>query len=560
MEQKKLKQIVTFFILCWSLLANAQYLPKDDAKLNYNQIYFEYPYNVNAKLFKLILAYDSSQLKNDFNSYSILTKTDRTPATLVKDLQFGKKYKWYIETTLKSGETLKSEAHYFTLLNTSYNDTSLYKRKINYNHKSEIQDGIIWCDFSHCAFDRSGKLVWFMPTDNSEFKESSRVRDIRFQKDGTFTFIKNPGAMHANLDISSIWEAPLSGEHFEKFKNGYHHSMEKLPNGNYMLLAYDYVELEKTDAKDTLTNRVELVNLIEFNQYKEIVWIWEMRESFPLDILAVPKENDRGIINAHCNAFSVDKNNEFIFIGFRDISRIIKIDKKSKKIVAAYGKKLNDADSLVYPTTLFSYHHDTRVLNDNSIMVLNNNDFNAGQIASVEIFKQPKTKSDIIKPIWSFKFNFDTINNGKSLKLGNVKILDNGNYLINEGSSNRIVEITKNKKVLWDMMLYRKDKEKNKWVNFGSYRIDFSTSLYPYYFSAAITNNMVTIFNEGDFKDNYKIEVLNKDQLVIETIVSKKLIAPQELIHLKYQTLSNAAKSLKITSLQSEKEKKIMLN
>jgi hypothetical protein len=41
-----------------------------------------------------------------------------------------------------------------------------------------------------------------------------------------------------------------------------------------MVLAYDYAELEKTDQNDTLTNRVELVNLIEFNVKGEIVWIW----------------------------------------------------------------------------------------------------------------------------------------------------------------------------------------------------------------------------------------------------------------------------------------------
>lgn len=554
MVKVKLKYIVSFLIINVAFKAHSQYLPKDGAKLNYNQIYFEYPYIEDAVNYKLYLAEDTTENKSDFKNL-INVYTDATPALRVNNLSFGKNYKWYIETTTKLEGTQKSEIHYFSILNSIYNDTSLYKRRINYTSKNTT-NGIIWCDFSHCAFDRKGNIVWFMPTENSEYKETSRVRDIRFQKDGTLTFIKNPDALHTSLDIQTIWKAPLTGENSEKYKTGYHHSFEKLNNGNYMVLAYDFVELEKIDKTDTLVNKVELVNLIEFNHKHEIVWIWEMREQFPLDILAIPKENGRGIINAHCNAFSIDKENKYIYIGFRDISRIIKIEKSTKKIVASFGKKLNESDSLVTQTDLFSFPHDAKILSNNQIMVLNNNDFFAEKISSIEVFEQTKNKQANIKPVWDFKFNFDTLNSGKSLKLGNVKLLDNGNYLINEGSSNRIVEITKNKKILWDMMLYRYDLEKKKWTNAGPYRIDYSSSLYPYYYTLSTAKNSqkkttFTIFNEGDYEDSYICELFDESGKIKLATIKTPTIKSQnkQNIHFNFETSNKNL--IKIKSIES---------
>jgi hypothetical protein len=131
--------MINFIVTC-----RAQFLPKDDVKLNYNQIYFEYPYNENAVFYKVYLAFDSNQTKSDFKNYLINTYNDKTPATRINDLQFGKKYKWYVETNLKSGEKINSDIHYFSILKTHYIDTAQFKRKINYNKKGKIKEGVIW--------------------------------------------------------------------------------------------------------------------------------------------------------------------------------------------------------------------------------------------------------------------------------------------------------------------------------------------------------------------------------------------------------------------------------
>ena len=454
---------------------------------------------------------------------------------------------------------------HFSSLNTHYTDTNEFKRKINYNKKDKIKEGIIWCDFSHCAFDRNGNVVWFIPTEIMDYNEKRRIRDFKFQKDGTITFIKNPEALHTTMDIKTIWKAPLVGENNYPYRDGYHHNFEKMPNGNYIALAYDYVELEKADKIDTLTNRVELANIVEFNNRGEIVWLWEMRNHFPLDVLEIPKDADgRAIINAHCNALSVDKENKYIYLGFRDISRVIKIEKSTKNIVASFGKKLNKADSTVFETDIFNFPHNAAVLKNNDIMILNNNDSRNGKISSVEIFKQPKKITDKIKSSWSFKFNFDSLNSGKSFKLGNVKILDNGHFLINQGSNNRIVEITKNKEVLWDMMIYRKDSTLKKWVDFGSYKIDYSSSLYPFYFSIATDKTLnkksyLVIFNEGDYNDSYEFEItdVSSDKILTKGIIKSLKFGEKRKYSFLHQPNSNYL--IKVISINSRKTKFIKM-
>ena len=522
MEIIKNKYVVFFFMINFILPVSAQFLPKDDAKLNYNQIYFEYPYNENAVFYNIYLAIDSSQAKSDFKNYLINTYKDKTPAARIDELQFGKKYKWYVETNLKSGEKINSDIHYFSILNTVYNDTTKYSVKQYYNKKDKIEDGLIWCDHLHCALNRKGKVVWFIPPLNSDFKEDRQIRDFRFQKNGTVTFISEPEAYHTDRDLNIIWKGPNDGK-ISKAKNEfYHHCFELLLNGNYMALGNEYLELERTDSKDTVSRKVELATLIEYNRFGEIVWSWKMIDHFPLDLLASNEGN--AVMNPHCNSFSIDKENKFIYLGFRDISRVIKIDKVSGKIVSSYGKKLNKTDTVLNETSIFSHPHDATILSNNRLMVLNNNEVSKGKISSLEIMNLPNNTTNKIKSVFSFKFNFDTLTNGKSMKLGGAKILTNGNFLINEGVINRIIEVTKSKELLWDLMIYKKNSAAQEWSNFPQYNIDYSTSLYPYYFSIntpKILNKKltITIFNEGDFSDTYQIDLIDENN---NRIISNK--------------------------------------
>lgn len=450
-------------------------MPKDDVKLNYNQIYFEYPFNKNAKYYKLHLAYDSTENKQDFSSFSIKTQTEKASSAKIEGLTFGRKYKWFVETILKNNEVVKSEIHYFSLYYCPYADTSKYKFKQYYNKKDQIEDGIIWLDHMHCAIDRNLNVVWFLAPIIDDFKEEKQIRDFRIYNDETISFISDGEAYHITKDLNIIWKAPNDGKVSGEKKENYHHSFEKLHNGNYMILGNQFIELEKTDTKDTADRRIEFCTLIEYNINKDIIWNWKLIDHMPLDLLANPETNF--IYNTHCNSLSISKDGRKILLGFRDLSRIIEIDKENGKIVRSFGKKLNQTDTLVYETDLFRFPHDAKYLDNETISVLNNNDIKNNKISSLVYLKLSNKNNKKITLIWDFKFDFDKYTTGKSSKLGNFVLLPNKNLLINEGAINRIVEINPNKKIpLWDLMV-TKNYGNSGWSDFPNYRVFFTKKL-----------------------------------------------------------------------------------
>lgn len=450
-------------------------MPKDDAKLNYNQIYFEYPFIKNAKFYKLHLAYDSIDNKQDFTSFLIKTQTEKASFTKIDGLTFGRKYKWFIETTLKNNEVVKSEIHYFSLYYCPYADTSKYKFKQYYNNKNQIEDGIIWLDHMHCAIDRSLNVVWFIAPIIDDFKEEKQIRDFRIYSDGTISFISEGNAYHITKDLNIIWKAPSNENITGEKKPNYHHSFEKLSNGNYMILGNQFIEIEKVDTKDTSSKSIEFTALIEYNKNKEVVWSWKLIDNMPLDLLANTETN--GIFNTHCNSFSISKKGDKILLGFRDISRIIEIEKSSGKILRSFGKKLNKTDTLVFETDLFKYPHDAKYISDNLISVLNNNDPKNGAISSLDFYTLPLNKKQTLTRKFYFKFDFDKITSGKSTKLGNAIILSNKNILINQGVVSRIVEInSKTKMPLWDLVI-TKNYGNGGWNIFPIYRVYFTKKI-----------------------------------------------------------------------------------
>jgi hypothetical protein len=534
-------------------------LPKDDAKLNYNQILFEYPWHEKAIVYKVFVAFDTVPDKKDFSSSFYKAYTDKSPGHRIEGLPFGKKYKWYVETTFSNGEKQNSEIHHFSVLNTIYADTSKFRTTQNYNKKEKITDGLIWCDQLHCALDRKGKLVWFIPALNKDFKEERQIRDFRIQNDGTLTFISEPEAYHTDRDLNIIWKGPNTGKVNGDSTEFYHHAFELQKNGNYMVMGNQFVELERMDSKDTVSRKVEMATLIEYNPKGDIVWSWKMTDHFPLDLLASGKGNN--VMNPHGNSFFIDKEGKYIYAGFRDISRIIKIEKATGKIVASYGEKLNKTDTTVITTDLFRLQHDATLPDGNTMMVLNNNDVAKRKTSSVEIFTLPDAKNKTIKPIWSFKFDFDTLTTGRSLKMGGIEQMENGNLLVNEGAANRIFEVTKNKEVLWDLMIFKKDN--GSWSHLPQYNIDFTRSLYAYYFIPAVYGNPgqkggVVIFNKGDYADSYLVEVRDEEDKVVFT--GKTAIVKPEAKTSVNLKIPSGKYTIKIRSVKSGLLKAIVIN
>ncbi len=485
----------------------------------------------------------------------IVKQQDNTPLQLVKNLKLGKKYKWFVETTLRGNKKIKSNYFYFSILNTKMTNTKLYKAIQHYNKKDKIQEGIIWCDIYRCAVDRGGNIVWFMAPEHLDLINSKTVRDFKLYADGSMTFVHQPYASHTDIDLNTIWKAPYKGTVSESEREDYHHALTLLPNGNYMVLGNEKVNF----SNDTATSdAINFCNIIEFDKAGNIVWSWRMKDYFPYEYLINSKvKTQHGVADPHANSFTIDEKNNTIYLSFRDISRIIKIDRTTKKIIASYGIKLQDEDD-VFETDLFRLQHDIQLLENNDMLIFNNNDIDNGKISCIEIVHFPVSKKDSFQLKWKFDLNYDKESTGKVKRMGGVKIMPNGNYLICEGSSNRVVEINQKKEIVWDFALRQVDSLGKVDDKFEIYRANFSSSLFPNYFGVALDDDNLIIFNKGNESDEYTVKLLFKDKSKPEPVLTMSA-KNNNSGKLSLSSFFKDIERIEVTSKKSGKQKDIVV-
>jgi len=473
--------IVVFFILFLisSLRTFAQFLPKDSAKLNYNQIMFECPSVDDVEEYIFCVSFDSVEVKNE--KHYLIKQKEKHPVANIKELPLGNKYKWRVLMRKSNRTSIISDWHYFEILNS----------KLHSDPQNDLT-------------------------------KTKAIRDIRLQKDGSLTMLNYPNAIKTNLEVSNAWELP----HDDIFPNkefwGFHHSFEILPNGNYMAMANEKVNFSNETSKDTSHSvAVDFCNLVEFDSTGKLIWIWKMKDHFPYELLVDSRiKNDNGVVDPHSNSFCHDSSGNYVYISYRDISRIIKIEKKTKKIVASYGFKLKDEDEIA-ETALFRLQHDIQYFGNNDFLIFNNDLIDSGKISSVEVVQFPDKNKDSFKLKWKFDLNYMKDFEGKVERMGSVKKLSNGNYLICAGSANRILEVSEKKEVLWDFYIQQLDSGYKVNKFFSVYRAYFSKSLYPNYFVLYKNGKNLFLVNKGDFESEFEIEFsstssseLNKKEIV----------------------------------------------
>ena len=257
---------------------------------------------------------------------------------------------------------------------------------------------------------------------------------------------------------------------------------------------------------------------------------------------------------AHANSVSYDSTYKYLYLGCRDFSRIVKIDKASKKIVAEYGEKLTDSDTKVVQTNLFSRQHDVKPIGTNEVLLFNNGEEAETGKSTVMRILLPQKAKETVKKTWEIDLDIDTIP-GKANRYGSAQLLDNGNYLIGGGTNGRILEVTANKEPVWDLFLMAKTLPVFPFDIFAQYRAYYNSSLYPYYFAVTINKNntqTIKLFNEGTDDDSYSIEFFASPYT---TALKPKQTLKTPLIKTGFSTIINTKtfvfKSIKVTSLNS---------
>jgi hypothetical protein len=187
---------------------------------------------------------------------------------------------------------------------------------------------------------------------------------------------------------------------------------------------------------------------------------------------------------------------------------------------------------------LFVGQHDASVTDHGSILVFNNNSKKeeAGVPSVLELKDVSNQKENVL--LWKFDLNFDSLSGRKSTAAGNVTEQSDGNLLVCAGTQSRLLEVTRNKEIVWDVIPYDKIlPDSTRWVLFPQYRCHWAPQLYFYHFIPRIASSnwqkkkadlTLELFNTGNASDAYLIEVFSDGD---ELLFSKKseVIKPNEM-------------------------------
>jgi len=533
---KKRNIRIALFILIFISNINVifgQISPRENAKLNYTQVMFEYPEIKNVSSYCIQVAENPST--NDFEKNITLTQKDSTTATLVNGLNFGSKYQWRYIAYNKSNQIIHTSKIYtFEILPLNHINKSIYRFTIN---KQVTDDGLLLLDGPRIAINLKGEVVWFLPVD------SISTRCLRMTKEGSITYIAtnynytNTGT-EINIHGDTLWKTPSADKNLiGDSVNTYHHELVKLSNGNYMTMLNKYV----LSNKRITANKICYSTIIEFDKMNNVVWHWSSENCIhDTDLFYTGDNYDKITINGmvrifdagHFNGFYLDELNDILYISARDISRIIKVDRKTGKILMNYGSKMPSGEAK-YANDLFKFMHSPLLLPDGNIAVFSNN-LRSNKSpkfvpASVVIFSQPKTQKDSSLKVWEFKCNFDTLYKSFSFGSGNVEYLDNKNFLVNMGDPiGRIFEVTPDKKVIWDCYPEVYSNLYSNWMPLYNYRVNYTKSLYPVYFTINNSINSDTLNDIKNPKIFFKInnEGSSNDSYIISYFINNKAYKP----------------------------------
>lgn len=545
------------FIPIFWIHAQHDVFPKDFDTLTFNAINFSFPEGVFERSYIIEIT--------DITNKSTHVYTSETNQKIIGQFIFNTDYKWRYSAANDRG-TAKDWSPYFhfRVEIPARIHAEHYRFSRHQISRGKTSPAIFLMDYAECAVNRAGDFIFFIP-EVKGFDTIRRIRDLDMTPEGTFTALIDSIPCEFDLMGNVIWKAPDSGILNNESRENYHHEFTKLDNGNYLMLGTDN---EKVEIGGELFD-VAFDTVLEFDKEGKLVWSWNSKDYFGfefLDFLRIHNERRGGKrIGLHANACSQDAEN--VYIGFRDISRILVINKKSKDVIASYGG-YGPSDEIHGATAFFRRQHDVELLKDGSIAVLNNDSImDPNVVSSLVIFSKINSNVKTSSKLMDFKFDFDTLTNGKSPKTGNLQELDNGNLFVNMGSINRCFEVTRDGKVLWDLFFKKYDTNHRMELPFPQYRIHEYSSLYRYEFNANVSSIKqlkefkevgITIYNLGSEDDIYIVEKVNARGK--KEIIAELELSTNEKISVDLRVSEGEKSHVVIQSKSSHKSKWLTVN
>jgi len=287
-----------------------------------------------------------------------------------------------------------------------------------------------------------------------------------------------------------IWQYRLADD-----KQHAHHDIKVLPNGNFLCLVWEQKSESEAKQKGRVKNGnlwIETVLEIEVlqNNQANIKWKWSAWDHLIQDVNS--SLNNFGVVNKnpqllninytgaagvndedwlHLNSIDYNESLDQVILSSKHLSEIYIIDHSTTSAEAAtsfggiqerggdilfrYGNPQAYNKGLSTDQTLFGQHnaHWTRYDKQNSIVCFNN-EYKKSQESSIHIINEPSNGTgeydyDSIAGFLNVVLFDEITNDFYSPILSSCQVLGNDHLLITIGSAGEIIELDKNKELIW---------------------------------------------------------------------------------------------------------------
>ena len=483
------KLIATLLFTVFSQVCVAQFLPKDGSALNYTLIGFSFPGKQGYNKYTIEIA--EGNLVNDevFSTRVIRSFQSSETKAIAQVPSFGRQYTWRVVYTNGQSTKLAGTLHHFHTLYLSNADTTLYRIKVIKNNEA-YKNSFFFADANRTLYDMNGTPIWFLPDINGP---KPIPRDIKLTQQGKITFLlEDFGAYEIDYNGNIVWKANNSGAVSGEKQEYYNHELTRLANGHYMTLGKENVLWElpgagakKYDLTDSrivykynrFYQKIEFGTAIEYDEKGNVVWSWKSSTYFKNSDLC-KRMTDNGLFdieNVHENSLFLDEQAKIFYMGFRNISRILKVTYPDGKVVAEYGKKYTGGTESVVKNDLFCDQHCCRHSDDGLLYLVNNNDCNFPAPPKILMLKEPTVPGETLAKTWEYECNImDAPSiNGRKPKSGGGSVFelpDHSFFACVNYLYTGIFVIDRDKNIKWSAVSEAFDIERKAWMPNYQYR------------------------------------------------------------------------------------------
>ena len=245
-----------------------------------------------------------------------------------------------------------------------------------------------------------------------------------------------PGCSPLQVGLSgeASWIGPPQPEELLS-TDSIHHTFQKLANGHYLTMRYDF---ESGMLRDIV---------VELDQAGDEVWSWSADQHIP----------EAAEEHIHGNMALVDLEGDVAYFASHQLHTLYKFDRGSGDVLWELGEG-RDFDVVGgHPDPWFKFAHAPEILANGHLLVYDNGGGNERTYTRVMEYVLDEDAMTV-EPVWEYPGDL-TEDDWYTLAWGDADRLDNGNTLINAGSlvnwdsDSRIFEVTPDGDTVWEMFL-----------------------------------------------------------------------------------------------------------